>query len=158
MGAPDVLAQLSALGVRLSREGDTLLASPRSALTDELRALIRAHKPELLAALPAAPGRATEPQDAPHGAPQGTGTAEPAPAHRPIPEAVPAALSAYDCTGCDHLEMREEPQPGTRRRFFWRCAEGFELLEGRNYGERVVLAPPECEAAGGFKPWKAGTK
>jgi hypothetical protein len=51
MGAPDVLAYLSAIGVQLSREGDSLIAEPRSALTDEARALIRAHKAELLASL-----------------------------------------------------------------------------------------------------------
>jgi hypothetical protein len=51
MGAPDILARLSALGVRLWREGDSLVAEPRSALTDDLRALIRAHKAELLEAL-----------------------------------------------------------------------------------------------------------
>ena len=51
MGAPDVLAQLSALGVTLSREGDALIARPRSALTDQARDMIRAHKQELLAAL-----------------------------------------------------------------------------------------------------------
>jgi hypothetical protein len=56
---------------------------------------------------------------------------------------------------CDRLEMREEPQIGTRRVYFWRCRERFELLIGRNYGERVVLAPPECNK---FTPWKAGTK
>jgi hypothetical protein len=51
MGAPDVLARLSALGVRLSREGDSLLARPQSALTDEARAMIRANKAALLEAL-----------------------------------------------------------------------------------------------------------
>lgn len=55
MGAPDVLARLSALGVRLTREGELIRAAPRSALTDEARALIRAHKSEILAALAAAP-------------------------------------------------------------------------------------------------------
>jgi hypothetical protein len=51
VGAPDLLARLSALGVRLTREGDAIRAVPRSALTDEARSLIRAHKGELLAAL-----------------------------------------------------------------------------------------------------------
>lgn len=51
MGAPDVLAHLSAIGVRLQREGDSLIAEPRSALTDAARAMIRAHKAELLEAL-----------------------------------------------------------------------------------------------------------
>jgi hypothetical protein len=53
MGAPDLLARLSALGVRLSREGDGIRVAPRSALTDEARTLILEHKAELLAALPA---------------------------------------------------------------------------------------------------------
>jgi hypothetical protein len=52
MGAPDVLEHLSALGVRLRRDGDALIAEPRSALTDDARAMIRAHKAELLRALP----------------------------------------------------------------------------------------------------------
>ena len=58
MGAPDLLAQLSALGVRLRREGQSLVAKPRSALTDTARAMIRKHKAELLAVLdPAAENR-----------------------------------------------------------------------------------------------------
>ncbi len=60
MGAPDVLAHLSALGVRLSRDRDALIAGPRSALTDEARAMIRAHKAELLAALDAPADPAAE--------------------------------------------------------------------------------------------------
>ncbi len=51
MGALDVLTRLSELGVRLTRSGEAILAAPRSALTDEARALIRAHKPALLAVL-----------------------------------------------------------------------------------------------------------
>jgi hypothetical protein len=58
MGAPDVLAHLQTLGVRLYRDGDSLIAEPRSALTDGARALIREHKSELLDAL-------QRPQDAP---------------------------------------------------------------------------------------------
>jgi hypothetical protein len=48
-----LLARLWALGVRLTREGEAIRAAPRSALTDEARDLIRAHKAELLAVLPA---------------------------------------------------------------------------------------------------------
>lgn len=48
MTASDTLAHLTALGVRLSRKGADLLAGPRSALTDDVRALIRQHKAELL--------------------------------------------------------------------------------------------------------------
>jgi TubC N-terminal docking domain len=56
MGAPDILARLSAAGVRLELDGSDLLARPRAALTDELRGLIKAHKPELLAALSSSAG------------------------------------------------------------------------------------------------------
>jgi len=52
MGTPDVLARLQALGLRLTRQGDAIRAAPRSALSDETRGLIRAHKAELLQALP----------------------------------------------------------------------------------------------------------
>ena len=51
MGAPEVLTQLTALGVRLHRKGEALVAEPRSALTDAARAMIRAHKADLLAVL-----------------------------------------------------------------------------------------------------------
>jgi hypothetical protein len=63
MGAPDVLGQLAAAGIRLRAEDERLLAEPREALTDELRAAIRANKPALLAALTQAantPGDAGE--------------------------------------------------------------------------------------------------
>lgn len=43
-----ILKQLAARGVNLTRHGDTLTATPKAALTDELRDLIRAHKGELL--------------------------------------------------------------------------------------------------------------
>lgn len=63
MGAPDLIARLSALGLRLAREGDGIRVAPRAALTDEARSLIRAHKAELLQVLAAAdpiPAPATE--------------------------------------------------------------------------------------------------
>ena len=51
MGASDLLGRLALAGVKLSTDGAQLIAEPRAALTDELRTLIRDHKPELLAAL-----------------------------------------------------------------------------------------------------------
>ncbi len=51
MGAPDVLARLSALGLRLIPEGGNIRIFPASVLTDEARTLIRAHKAELLSIL-----------------------------------------------------------------------------------------------------------
>jgi hypothetical protein len=46
-----ILDTLKAHGVSLTRDGGDLIATPKAALTDELRALIRAHKPELLEAV-----------------------------------------------------------------------------------------------------------
>jgi len=52
MGAPDILTQLRAQGLSLTAEGGgTIRAEPRTALTDEARALIRDHKPALLTLL-----------------------------------------------------------------------------------------------------------
>lgn len=51
MGAPDILASLAARGLHLSRDGAGIRVTPRSALTDEARRLILAHKAELLATL-----------------------------------------------------------------------------------------------------------
>ena len=54
MSAPDVLARIAAAGINLIPMSDGgIWATPSSRLTDELRALIRAHRAELLKALPA---------------------------------------------------------------------------------------------------------
>jgi hypothetical protein len=55
MGARDLLAELACLGVTVTADGDRLLIRPASKLTDELRAALRAHKAELLAAAAASP-------------------------------------------------------------------------------------------------------
>lgn len=47
----DVLARLEAAGVHLRAEAGELVATPRKALTDELRALAKAHRAELLRVL-----------------------------------------------------------------------------------------------------------
>src|SRR6266571_1250387 len=46
-----ILTELKARGIQLRRDGDGLLAFPKDNLTDELRALIREHKAELLEAV-----------------------------------------------------------------------------------------------------------
>ena len=51
MGAPDVMGRLAAAGIQLTRNGDKLVAAPKECLDDDLRALIRLHKAELLAVL-----------------------------------------------------------------------------------------------------------
>lgn len=68
---------------------------------------------------------------------------------------VPAGVAdrAAECMRCANLAMRVERHEGTRRVFWWRCLKGHALLEGRNFGERVLLAPPECEA---FEQWRQG--
>jgi hypothetical protein len=57
MSAADILTHLSAAGISLTPTPTPglIFASPRAALTDEHRRLIRAHKPELLALLTQAP-------------------------------------------------------------------------------------------------------
>jgi len=56
MGAPDALARIAAAGIRLRPLPDgRIWAEPSSRLTDELRALIRAHRAELLQSLAADP-------------------------------------------------------------------------------------------------------
>lgn len=129
MLAAEIMERLSWAGVRLRIEAGALIANPSESLTDELRELIRGNKPELLAALSE---RALEPVSSP--------------------------LTGLECAGCDRLEMREEMQPGSRRRFWWRCEKGHELLEVRRFGELVTLAPEDCELAGDFAPWRSGTR
>ena len=51
MGAPDLLHALRGQGFKLWVDGDLLRVAPKERITDETRALIRAHKAELMAAL-----------------------------------------------------------------------------------------------------------
>lgn len=134
----EILATVTAAGIRLRAEGDRLVASPRECLTDELRSLIRGHRAELLATLSPAPAHAG-------------GPCRNEPAHR-------APEHGADCMCCANLRMTVEVHTGTRRVFWWRCERGHVLLEGRNFGEWVLLAPPECDQAGDFRPWRAGQR
>jgi hypothetical protein len=126
----ELLQKLHEAGVTIRADGDRLIASPSERLTDELRALIRANKPVLLA---------------------GIQTHKPA---RPAAGLQPAPVKAFECMRCVRLTMRIEHHMGTRRVFWWRCERGYVLMEGRNYGERVMLAPPECND---FQQWQVGT-
>jgi protein-disulfide isomerase-like protein with CxxC motif len=47
----DLVTKLRAAGITLSLDGGNLVATPKAAITDELRSLIRAHKADILAAL-----------------------------------------------------------------------------------------------------------
>lgn len=51
MGARELLADLAGAGFTIEADGDRLLVRPAVKLTDELRATLRAAKPELLALL-----------------------------------------------------------------------------------------------------------
>ena len=51
MGAPDILEHLAAAGVKLTRSGVNLIATPKAVVTPDVLHLIRQHKPELLEAL-----------------------------------------------------------------------------------------------------------
>ena len=55
-----------------------------------------------------------------------------------------APESGLDCQGCKHLEMIQFIRPQDRRLFHWRCTQGFNILEAGCAGERVLIAPPEC--------------
>lgn len=142
----DVLSRLKAAGIRLRADGKRLIASPRERMTDELRDLIRANKAALLTALVKhrEPAHADGPAEHPELATS--------PSLRPAPD------RGSDCMRCAHLNMRAEVHEGTRRVFWWRCERGHALLEGRNFGERVLLAPPECDQAGNFTPWREGQR
>ncbi len=49
----DILSQLRGLGLTLSLQGESIRAEPKAAINGDARALIRAHKGELLAVLKA---------------------------------------------------------------------------------------------------------
>jgi hypothetical protein len=142
----EVLHELAAAGLRLSSGpsgSGTIIASPRERLTDELRALIRENKAPLLAEL-LAQVQVREPAHA-------DGESAPGPDAPPRP----APSGGSECMRCANLSMRVEHHQGTRRVFWWRCTRGHALLEGRNYGERVMLAPPDCHD---FKQRQAGQR
>lgn len=65
----------------------------------------------------------------------------------------PTSDHGAGCMSCANLTMRVETHEGTRRTFWWRCDRGHALMEGRNFGERVLLAPPECDE---WTQWEAG--
>jgi hypothetical protein len=140
--ALDILAQITARGIRIRTDGEHVLISPRSRLTDEICALIRDHKAEILAALA-------------HEVAHTGGALAAAEGGRLSRQ---AAEKRTGCMGCTHLRMDLEHHPGTRRVWWWRCEKGYELMEGRNFGERILLAPSECDRAGVFEPWKPGQR
>lgn len=55
MGAPEIWVAVKRAGITLTAEGDGIRATPKAALTDELRTAIRANREAILAALRSAP-------------------------------------------------------------------------------------------------------
>lgn len=168
MNGTEALSELALLGVRVSLAGQDLMAGPRHALTDRAREIIRANRGAMILALTGFPdaynvrsGRGqAEHHHRPHDA---AGAAERAQAGDPeVPSRSaddftaprPSPLEGPECSGCAHLTMREEPEQGTRRRFFWRCSVDHQILELRRYGASVIVAPPDCTE---YEPWKPGT-
>lgn len=48
------------------------------------------------------------------------------------------------CSGCDHLKMDNVKQSSVRRVFRFVCSKQYAVLELGFVGERVLIAPPEC--------------
>lgn len=63
-----------------------------------------------------------------------------------------AQQAGQECNGCRHLVMTVEQPSGGRRMFFWRCGQGYLQLETGQGGERVVIAPTECQAWERWRP------
>lgn len=57
MGAPDLLANLAAIGVTVAAQGSNLIVQPWSRVPEDMRLALRAAKPELLAMLTPPPAR-----------------------------------------------------------------------------------------------------
>ena len=145
MTAAELIARVTTAGVQLRVEAGVLRAWPVARLTDELRTLIKLNKEVLVAALTAT--EQPEPAHAHEGA-----VAPQAEARRPMPD------HGQECMRCAHLIMRVERHSGTRRIYWWRCEKGHALMEGREFGERVLLASPECDVASDFKQWWPGAR
>ena len=138
-----IIQQAAADGVNLALSpAGTIKATGEQATVNRWLSLIRANKAALLAALAYTPEHAHA-----HG-----------PAEHPEPDTVPSPGRVAGCMRCRNLTMRCEIHEGTTRVFWWRFARGHALMEGRNYGERVLLAPTACGAAGDFRQWQMGQR
>jgi hypothetical protein len=60
----------------------------------------------------------------------------------PIIQAAPD--HGHECGNCRHLYMQVFNRIKDRRIFHWRCARGYLILELHHAGERLHVAPLEC--------------
>lgn len=151
----EAINQLALLGVHVRLDGAQLKAGPPAALTDEARAIIRANREPILWALTGFQDARNAP-DAPERHPPARNAAGASVAAEATVSAAPcpSPMHGPECSGCAKLSMREEPQDGTRRRFFWRCSAGHRILELHRLGGLVLVAPEDCRE---HEPWKPGT-
>lgn len=60
--------------------------------------------------------------------------------------------AGMDCMGCRHIDsVHEFIRDLGRRRFTWSCELGYPLHTHAHGGERVLVAPPECQ---GWERWR----
>ena len=130
MNVSDILQEAAAAGVTLRVDGGELKArGPRDAIA-HLTPKLRKQKAAILAALACPPSAATA-----------------------VPGIYPSPGHGVDCGNCANLLMTAERREDTRRVFFWRCHEGYQILEAGLRGERVLVAPVECQS---WQSWKPG--
>jgi hypothetical protein len=63
---------------------------------------------------------------------------------QPLPVVQTAPEHGPECGNCDHLHMQVFHRVKDRRTFHWRCVKGYSILEVHHAGERVHVAPPDC--------------
>ena len=128
MGAREVLRDLTGAGFSVEVAGDRLLVGPASKLTDDLRAAVRAAKPDLLALL-----------NRPHKLTLAEGDAAHA---EPWDEA--GALHLRDAQGDDRalcVECRHLAGHGSSA---WRCGNADVAGIGRDLPDALVTQPQRC--------------
>lgn len=58
---------------------------------------------------------------------------------------IQASDKGFECGQCDHLHMQVFNRGKDRRLFHWRCVKGFKIMEAHYGGERIHIAPSDCD-------------
>lgn len=58
--------------------------------------------------------------------------------------AMPSLGVGAACSDCDHMTMDRVKHSSGRRVFSFVCSKQYAVLELGLHGERVLIAPPEC--------------
>ncbi|MGE5525936.1 MAG: hypothetical protein ACM3SS_19645 [Rhodospirillaceae bacterium] len=157
MDTSQVLAKIEALGVTVNRYGSSISATPKNAVTPEILALLRQHKPALLVALPdrlaelaALINRYADYQSFPeHDRTEALETSLKNPGEslalwRRLVGEIKDAPPVEECGNCPHIDMRHEKGLNGVRRFWWACAKGHAPLVLWTRSERVLTRPNDC--------------